>query len=93
MKNQTLLIAAGAILAYWLWKNSQKKAAALTPDITKVMQDPNIDLIKSQTVNFQQIAPTPSTIMDMPGSVNNLSYSGCGCNCGGKQLGSMPVIC
>lgn len=93
MKNQTLLIAAGALLAYWLWKNSQKKAATLTPDITTVMQDPNIDLIKSQTVNFPQIAPTPSTIMDMPGSANNQSYSGCGCNCGGKQLGAMPVIC
>lgn len=93
MKNQTLLIAAGAILAYWLWKNSQKKSASLMPDITSVNDYPNVDLIKSQTVNYPQIAPTPSTIMDMPGSVNNQNYSGCGCTCQNKQVGAMPVIC
>lgn len=93
MKNKTLLLAAGALLTYWLWKNNQKKADAMLPDITTTTIEPNLELIKSQTVNFPQIAPTPSMIMDLPITYNNLSYSGCGCNCGGKQLGAMPVIC
>lgn len=95
MKQNTLLIAAAAIVAYFLYRNSQKKSAALTPDMPPVsLEEPNVDLIKSQTVNFPQIAPTPSTIMDMPGSPNNIDY-GCS-NCGRestKQLGALPYIC
>lgn len=47
-----------------------------------------IETIKSQTVNFAQIAPTPSSILDLPNRPYNQDYN-CGCN----QVGKMPYTC
>ena len=47
-----------------------------------------IEVIKSQTVNFPQIAPSPATILDLPGMPYNQNYN-CGCN----QVGKMPFTC
>ena len=47
-----------------------------------------IETIKSQTVNFPQVAPTPSSILDLPNRPYNQDYS-CGCN----QVGKMPYTC
>lgn len=47
-----------------------------------------IETIKSQTVNFPQVAPTPSSILDLPNRPYNQDYN-CGCN----QVGKMPYTC
>ena len=47
-----------------------------------------IETIKSQTVNFSQVAPTPSSILDLPNRPYNQDYN-CGCN----QVGKMPYTC
>jgi len=47
-----------------------------------------IETIKSQTVNFPQVAPSPASVMDLPGMPYNQDF-GCGCN----QVGKMPYIC
>jgi len=101
-KNNTLLIVGAAILLYYIMKKYKK------PDgNTKVNDRPipgmvdksfseqykNLDLIKSQTVNFQQLAPTPATIMDLPGSSNNYSYTNCGCSHKYNAIARNPNIC
>lgn len=90
MKNQTLLIAAAALAIYLLWKKN-KSAAAPAMQTADLAIEPNLELVKSQTVNFPQIAPTPSTIMDMPGSANNPYQDACGCQ--NRQVGKIPYIC
>lgn len=49
------------------------------------------EAIKSQTVNFPQIAPTPSSIIDLPSS-QGADYPGCNC-CNKSRLLGMPVVC
>jgi len=47
-----------------------------------------IETIKSQTVNFPQVAPSPASVMDLPGMPYNQDFK-CGCN----QVGKMPYTC
>lgn len=96
MKNNTILLI-GAALVYFYWM--KKKKAAVTPgDVTQTLQQAagseQIEVIKSQTVNFSQLAPTPSSILDMPGSINyqGSSYPGCNC-CNQGRISGMPVVC
>lgn len=95
MKNNTLLLIGAAVLYfYWMKK---KKTTVLPPDETETfqaIQSGQIELIRSQTVNFPQLAPTPSSILDLPGSVNYQggAYSGCNC-CNQGRLSGMPVVC
>lgn len=93
MKKNTVILLAGAAIIYFLMK--RKKAATMPAPVTAsdVEQMPNVELIKSQTVNYQQLAPTPSTIMDMPGSPNDDNYSWPGCSCKNKSMSGMPVVC
>jgi hypothetical protein len=96
MKNNTLLLI-GAALVYFYWMKN-KKAAVTIPDVTKTLQEAagssQIETIRSQTVNFPQLAPTPSSILDLPGSVNYQggNYPGCNC-CNQGRLSGMPVVC
>jgi hypothetical protein len=112
MKNNTILLIAGAAIIYFLMKKkAPAKAPALPPSTTASLMAqsslpqyenkpgifeqmlPNgkgvfIETIKSQTVNFPQVAPSPASVMDLPGMSYNQDY-GCGCN----QVGKMPYIC
>jgi hypothetical protein len=97
MKNNNTLLLIGAALVYFYWMKN-KKAAVTTPDVTKTLQEAagssQIETIRSQTVNFPQLAPTPSSILDLPGSVNyqGANYPGCNC-CNQGRLSGMPVVC
>ena len=96
MKNNSLLLI-GAALVYFYWMKN-KKAAVTILDVTKTLQEAagssQIETIRSQTVNFPQLAPTPSSILDLPGSVNyqGANYPGCNC-CNQGRLSGMPVVC
>ena len=96
-KNNNLLLIGAAALIYFYW--IKKKKGAVTPtDVTKTLQEAagysQIETIKSQTVNFPQLAPTPSSILDLPGSVNfqGGAYSGCN-SCNPGRLSGMPFVC
>lgn len=98
MKNNTLLLLGAAfVYIYWI-KNKNKKGAVMPEDITQSLQEASgtsqIETIRSQTVNFPQLAPTPSSILDLAGSVNYQggAYSGCNC-CNQGRLSGMPVVC
>lgn len=94
MKNNNTLILIGAALLYYWWMKN-KKTAVLPEQITETLQQATgsgqIQLIRSQTVNFEQLAPTPSSILDLPGS-KNPAYSACNC-CNNGRLSGMPVVC
>jgi hypothetical protein len=97
MKNNTLLLIGAAALVYFYWSKN-KKAPVMPSDVTKTLQEAagssQIETIRSQTVNFPQLAPTPSSILDLPGSVNyqGANYPGCNC-CNQGRLSGMPVVC
>lgn len=97
MKNNTLILIAGAALLFFLMKKKKAIAASRPADVMAVDVEslPNVELIKSQTVNFPQIAPSPSTVMDMPGSPNddNYSWPGCSCESKGRAMSGMPFVC
>lgn len=91
-KNTTILIGA-AILFYiiYRYKNKTSQQPGLTQEQIKSFDDSmqQVDVIKSQTVNFPQIVPTPSMIMDMPKPSKN--YGG-GC-CSNKGITGLPFVC
>lgn len=94
MKKNTLLLLAGAAILYYLMM--KKKAAVKLPEVTASNAGmlPNVEEIRSQTVNFEQLAPSPATIMDMPNVMQPMSYQGCSCpGQGGGRLGDLPVVC
>jgi len=96
MKNNTLLLI-GAALFYFYWMKN-KKAAVTPTDVTKTLQEAagssQIETIRSQTVNFPQLAPTPSSILDLPESVNYQGSNYLKCNCYNQgRLSGMPVVC
>jgi hypothetical protein len=93
-KNNTLLIIGAAIILYYIMKAKKKPVA--TPgmvDKSFAEQYKNLDLIKSQTVNFQQVVPTPATIMDLPGKADMNSYTNCGCSHKYNSIARNPNIC
>jgi hypothetical protein len=98
MKNNTLLLI-GAALVYFYWMKNKNKKAAVTPEnITQSLEmasgSSQIETVRSQTVNFPQLAPTPASILDLPSSVNYQggNYPGCNC-CNQGRLSGMPVVC
>jgi hypothetical protein len=95
MKNNTVLLIGAAALVYLYWMKN-KKAAVLPPNETETFQQPagsgQIELIRSQTVNFAQLAPTPSSILDLPNSLYNSKTEACNC-CNQGRLSGMPFVC
>ena len=90
MKNNTLLLIGAAALLYYLWK--KKQPVKLTEITSSQALPPNIEEIKSQTVNFEQIVPSPGTVMDLPGTPLAYSAGACSCNQGSK-LSGLPFVC
>lgn len=92
MKNNTLLIIGAAALVFYFWK--KKQSAKMLPDVTTTNGGlpPNIQEVKSQTVNFSQLAPTPEMVMDLPGTPSAYSAGACNCN-NENRLSGMPFVC
>jgi uncharacterized lipoprotein YbaY len=91
MKQNTLILAGAALLLFLLMK--KKGAAKMPANVTAPMAAlPNIQEVRSQTVNFEQLAPSPSMVMDMPGSSYRAGRP-YGCECNGSKLGDMPFVC
>lgn len=92
------MLAAGAALILFLLMRKKAAAAKLPANVTAPMADlPNIQEVKPQTVNFEQIAPSPSMVMDMPGISYNQGRP-TNCNCNGSELraqtlSGMPYVC
>lgn len=92
MNNKTLLLIAGAAIIFFLLKNKKAKAAVMPANVNTTFEDmPNVSLAAPETVNFQQIVPTPSTVMDIPGI--SVKYEPNGCGGSGRQLGNLPFVC
>lgn len=100
MKNKnTLLLIAGAALLFFLLKGKKLKAASTPGNANILFEDkpvnfsdtPNITVAAPETVNFQQVVPTPSTVMDIPGI--SVKYEPTCCNGPGRQIGNMPFVC
>ena len=93
--NNTLLLIGAAALVYFYW-SKKKKAPVMPADVTKALQEAagssQIETIRSQTVNFPQLAPTPSSILDLPGSLYNSKTEACNC-CNQGRLSGMPFVC
>jgi hypothetical protein len=95
MKNNTVLLIGAAALVYFYFMK-KKKAAVLPPNETETFNKSGgsrqIELIRSQTVNFAQLAPTPSSILDLPESLYNSKTEACNC-CNQGRLSGMPFVC
>ena len=100
MKNKnTLLLIAGAALLFFLLKGKKAKAATAPRNANLFYEDkpvnfsdmPNITVAAPETVNFQQIVPTPSTVMDIPGI--SVKYEPQCCNGSRGQIGNLPFVC
>lgn len=90
MKNNTLLIIGAAALVYFLCK--RKQVTKMPANVLETTLLPaNIEEVKSQTVNFKQLAPTPATVMDLPGTP--APYNTGACNCNNNKLSGMPFVC
>ncbi len=92
MKQNTLLLAGAALILFLLMRKKATAAKLPANVMAPMAQLPNIQEVRSQTVNFEQLAPSPSMVMDMPGASNSQGKP-YGCDCNGSRLGDMPFVC